>query len=525
MAELCGGGDFVLEDESSALVLDREPVLWEGARERGIGWREGDARPAPARLRNWQAAGEAGICGLVVDGRRRFLHSAVNGFAPIYWLEHDGAVYFASRIDPLVQTSPVRLSIDWEAWASIIAMRFPAGDRTPFAEIRRLPQHSLLRRRFGGGRVKEERWPWAEVEPDQSVGAAAEAGATAVHEMLAPLPESLVCPLSGGRDSRMLFAALARGGRVATVVTAGDDEGEAREEDLAAPVAAAFGVPQERLSGTESQYPSDWEERARRIEYQLVDHPWLVPLATRLGSVPAPIPDGYAMDVLLTGGPPFQTEETLDTSNPRAATLAMFEMLRYWSQAHVGLEESLQGPVVSRARQQYLAATRRFEGHPLQNVLAFYATRTRRAVSTYPTKLIGEEAWTVTPGGSDAFARAALSTPVDGRRGNGLYRAMLEILAPEVASLPVTAELPRNPPHLPRRWASPTAYDFQRRSLLDGPLAPHLSPQLRAWIEGPAEAEPDGHLRVAIEALSLFHSWWRRYRDRLREVDPADLRG
>ncbi|HXQ88781.1 MAG TPA: hypothetical protein VN733_04005, partial [Solirubrobacterales bacterium] len=92
-------------------------------------------------------------------------------------------------------------------------------------------------------------------------------------------------------------------------------------------------------------------------------------------------------------------------------------------------------------------------------------------------------------------------------------------------ALPSTADVPRGKPHLPRRWCSPTAARMHRRSLLDGPLAPHLSPQLRAWIEGPVEAEPDGHLRVGIESVSMLHSWWRRYRDRLREVDPADLRG
>ncbi|HXQ89580.1 MAG TPA: hypothetical protein VN733_08065, partial [Solirubrobacterales bacterium] len=387
MADLLGASNgFAHEDESSALVLDREPVRWGAERQRGLGWVEGDARQPPSRLRDWRAAGEAGVCGLVLAGRRRFLHSAVNGLAPIYWLQHEGAVYFASRIDPLVQTSPVRLSIDWEAWASIIAMRFPAGTRTPFAEISRLPQLSLLRRRFGGARVREERWPWAEIEPGASFEAAAEGAAMALAESLAPLPGGIVFPLSGGRDSRMLLALLAREGKVDVAVTVADDDGEPREESLATPVAAAFGVPHERIQGAESDYPADWEERARGVEYQLVDHPWMAPLAQRLAVSPAPVPDGYAIDVFASEGRNFYNRETFDTSTPEAASRAMFDSLRQYGHAHVALEESLHEPVIARAREQYLASAKRFEGHPHQIVFDFYLSRTQRGVSTNPAQ-------------------------------------------------------------------------------------------------------------------------------------------
>lgn len=526
MAELLGAGaNFAHEDDSSALILDREPVAWSGGRQRGFGWVEGDARGPATRYPDWRGAAGAGICGLVLDGRRRFLHSAVNGLAPIYWLEQDGAVYFASRIDPLVRTSPARLSIDWDAWASIIALRFPTANRTPFAEISRLPQQSLLQRRLGRARVREERWPWAEIEPGGSIGAAAEGAAAALEESLAPLPGEIVCPLSGGRDSRMLFAILARDGRVAAAVTAPDDDGEPREETLGAPVAAAFGVPQERLQGTEADYPAEWEERARRVEYQMVDHAWLVPMARRVAESSAPVPDGFAIDVFASAGRNFFNRETFDMSTPEAASRAMFDSLRQYGHAHVALEQSFHEPVLDRAWEQHLASVKRHQGHPHQVVLDFYASRTRRGISTYSTKLVGDRSWAITPGATDAFVRAALSIDLEEKRKGELYRGILEIVAPEVAALPSTADVPRGEPHLPRRWCSKAAVEAHRRSLLDGPLATHLSPALRAWIEGPVEAEPDGHLRVGIESISLLHSWWRRYRDHLREADPTELRG
>jgi hypothetical protein len=526
MAEMLGcGEEFVHEDDSSTLILDRAPIEWGGGGQRGFGWIEADARRPPANLPRWQAAAAAGICGMVLDGRHRFLHSAVNGLAPLYWLEQGGAVYFASRIDPLVRTSPTRLSIDWDAWAAIIAMRYPLGTRTPFAEIRRLPPASILRRRFGRGRMKEERWAWTEIEPTRKAGEPAEAVAAALEDLLAPLPGEIVCPLSGGRDSRMLFLPLAREGKVAAVATVPDDEGDTHEEDLAAPVAAAFGVRHERLRGAEDDYVAEWDERARRVEYEFVDHAWLVPLTHRVAGLSTPVPDGFALDSFLSVGRHFYTPETLDVNNPRAASEAMFETLRRYGHAQHALEENFQGPVVARAREQYLEVARRFEGHPCQTFLAMYSTRSLRGVSTYATKLLGDRSRMVAPGATDPFARAALSATAADKLEGALYRAVFEIVAPTVAALPSTAEAPRKEPHLPRRWCSATALDAHRRRLLEGPLTPHLSPRLRAWIEGPSRAVPDGDLRLGIEAVSLLHAWWQDYRDCLGDVDPGDLRG
>ena len=514
----------VHEQPYSTLLLDRDPVRWTGSREHGLGWVEADARRPSPRLTDWSVAAGEGICGLVLSGRRRFLHSAVNGLAPLYWLEEGGVIYFSSRIDSLVRSSASRLSVDWDAWAAIVTLRYPLADRTPFAEIKRLPPSSTLRRRFGGAKVDERRWPWAEVEPGAGLATAAENVTAALEEALDPLPAQIVCPLSGGRDSRMLFLSLAREGRVAAAVTVADDEGDTHEEDLAGPVAAAFGVEHERLRGAEADYPRDWDERARRVEYEFVDHAWLVPVADRVAGIATPVPDGFAIDAFLSVGRHFYTPEVLGKRG-RASNEELFETLRRYGLAHLALEESFHGPLVERSREQFLAATKRFEGHPSQSFLSFYATRSARGVSTYATKLIGERASVVTPGATDAFVRAALSAPASEKTDGALYREVFRLLAPRHADLPSTAEAPRRKPHLPRRWCSAAALSAHRRLLSDGPLATHLSPELRGWLEGPSGVEPSAHLRLGMEAVSLLHAWWRRYRDFLKPVDPANLRG
>ncbi|HEU5142527.1 MAG TPA: asparagine synthase-related protein, partial [Solirubrobacterales bacterium] len=236
---------IVHRDDDSVLLLDREPLRWGGEGRRGLAWIEGLAWRGGAG--DWREASRQGACGLVLEGRRRYLHSSISGLGPIYWIAERGCVYFASRIEPLAHTASGRLSVDWDAWASIIALRFPAGERTPFAEIRRLQPFSLLRRRWRRFAPDSPTWPWAESEPRLGREAAAEAFCVGLREAIAPFDAPVAVPLSGGRDSRMLACALAERGVASATLTVGDDEGDSFEEDLAAPVAAILGLPHERL--------------------------------------------------------------------------------------------------------------------------------------------------------------------------------------------------------------------------------------------------------------------------------------
>ena len=84
-------------------------------------------------------------------------------------------------------------------------LRYPVRGRTPFAEISRLAPFSTIRRRLGRTRVEHPAWPWAEVEPRLGLDEGADAWVAALRETLGALPERLLCPLSGGRDSRIVL--------------------------------------------------------------------------------------------------------------------------------------------------------------------------------------------------------------------------------------------------------------------------------------------------------------------------------
>lgn len=526
LADLGGASRIVHDDGRSILALDREPLRWGGPGREGLGWIEGDLWQAAPDVSDWGTAARHGACGLAIDGRRRYIHSSVSGLSPIYWLQDGGAVYFASRIEPLVQSASSRLSIDWEAWASIIALRYPLGDRTPFAEIRRLGPFSTLRRRLGRWKPQLHRWPWAEIEPRLGVERGAEAVAEELRRSLAALEGDVICPLSGGRDSRMLVSTLhALGTTSQTAVTVSDDEGDTFEQDLAAGVTEALGIEHDLLGAAIADYPADWEERARRVEYQFVDHAWLVPLARRITGTSLPVVDGFALDTLVPVSDHFHTPEALDLGAPRRANEALFNGLRRYGQGQMALEERFRGPILERSKAQFLAAVERFEGHPSQPSLSIYATRTLRGVSTYPTGLLGLEAPIFAPGSHNGVAEAFLSVSLDAKGVIGLSTAIQRVIDPGLASLPSTRDTPRGAPRLPRRWRSDPAVAAHRRLLAAGPLAPHISPDLRGWLESGDRVELSPDLRLGMEAVSLLHSWWLRYRDHLREVDPSDLLG
>jgi hypothetical protein len=306
-------------------------------------------------------------------------------------------------------------------------------------------------------------------------------------------------------------------------VTVSDDEGGRFEEEGAAPVAAALGVDHEVIDASPDEYPRQWAERAHDVEYQFVDHAWLVPLAQRIEGVDTAVPDGYALDTLLQAGAHFYTPEILNPKRPRHASQALFERLRRYGHAQLALTEPLQRPLLARTQAQFLRETRQFEGHPWQATLTVYASRTVRGISCYPSGLLGSRAQILLPGTSDEVIAAALSVTPSQEERQPLHDAVLERLSPAAAELPSTHDMQRSAPYLPRRWCSPPSVEAHRARIESGPLAPFVSPPLNAWLAGETTDELSPDLRLGMEAISLFHAWWERYRDRLRDVDPADL--
>ena len=191
----------------------------------------------------------------------------------------------------------------------------------------------------------------------------------------------------------------------------------------------------------------------------------------------------------------------------------------------MALAEPYRGPLLARAREQFMAEMRRFEGHPSQGILGVYWTRTVRGTSSYPNGLLGRSAEIIVPGARHELASVALAIPPPTKRGGHLYPAVLGRLAPEIAGMPSTTDPSARRRTCRRRWCATPAVAAYRELVAEGPLAGRVSAELRAWLETPSPGELGGHLRMGLEGVALLHAWWRRYRDRLGEVDANELLG
>jgi len=517
----------VHSDARSILLLDRPAIEWRAGRRRGLGWCEQPWAVDGSGLRSWNDAAAAALAGLGISGRDRFLHTSDANLASVYWHAEKGAVYFASSVDALVSTAAQRLTVDWDCWAAILALGYPLGDRTPFAEIRRLGPATLLRERRGVARTSTERWAWAEHEPRLDLERGAPAVAESIDRAFARLPDGpLVCTLSGGLDSRICLSVLARQGRNGLrAMTVHPDDGLDREARVAAQVAATLGAPHEVVAGTPEEWWPDLELLARRLDYQFVRSPWRVPLLEPLRRLGGTVVDGFAFDTLAAAGDRFFPLETDDPRGGDAAVRGLWRALRNRQvQVHrgpVGFPAHTARALWASARGQFMAASEPLRGNPQRALLTFTQTRGARGVGQTAYAVFGAEMPLATPFLDSEVVRSALSISLASKRGGGLYRAVFNAIDPRMAALPnVGRGAKTQAAAVPRRGDSPPVTSALHASLADGPLTPLLSPGLLASLAGSGGKRPRRGINASIGPV-YFHLWHERYRDRLGDCDPV----
>ena len=521
-------------DRRSCLWLDREPLRWRSALSRGLAWSERFPAPDPAHAGSWRdAACALDACGLVLGPRRRALHSSVSGAAPVYWLDHDGATYFASRIDALARGVGARLDVDWEAWASMFTLRQPIGERTPFRQIRRLRPFQLLERASGGTRTPATPWPWAEIEPHDDLEAAADATIAELHRVLEPLRATgAAVLLSGGLDSRVVMG-VADDARVPLrALTAASDDGLGGwEAGIAADAARAAGIEHETFTvESGAHFRRLWLERLAAIDFQYLAGSFAMPMAPRLRELGVPALDGYALDTF--GVQPGRSflPEVLDPAPGFDIRRVLFQTMQARAMAKAPqrtLGEPYAQAAVRSARRQFRREVERLADSRSQALLSVYSIRGARAISLLPMQRMGAFARVLLPCGTDRVARALLAAHARNKHDRAFYRALLARIESPSARLPVVSDLrrPAAPGDRGRHHLSPEMVDLYASSLRDGPLTPLLGHKLAGHLR-------DGTLAGALRGtamhrgvimLAAFHIWAERYDSVLRAVEPREL--
>lgn len=512
----------VHRDRRSLLMLDRPAIRWAVGDRRGFSWSERIEHLSGADVGSWkQAATAAAGCGLVVEGRSRYVHSSVSGVSPLYYLGYRSAVYFCTRIEPLATTAGRRLSTDWAAWAAILTLGYPLGERTPFDEIRRLRPFSVLRSGPTGPRALEGRWPWAEVDPRLDRATGFPLLLARLREVIADLPQArILCPLSGGLDSRLCLGLLHAAGRPTVAVTVDEDQGNDREQRAAAAVADALGVAHGTVVGDEDSWWPELVAFAERVEYQLVRTPWLMPLLDSVRRLGGQVVNGFGFDAF-SMRERFFADEAIDTSGGDSTVRSLWRRLRE-RQTRIypdALRPEAAELLWRAAEEQWLGESRAFGGHPSRALLTHYRTRQIRGVALMPHAVLGAEAPTAVPFVDDRVARANLAIAAAAKRDGQLYFALLRELHPSLAELPTTSfgEPLSSEPRM-RRSQSVAVAEALHACLESGPLNEHLNPRVTRKLLRHRRGRLPRTDRAALGPV-FFHLWHRRYRDHLR--DPA----
>jgi hypothetical protein len=514
----------VHRDESAVLLLDCEPVRWSEGGESGLCWSPG--RVLGSGIRSWRDAARRGAPGLVVAGTTRGLHSSVSGIEPLYWLAEGGAVYFCTRIDPLVATSTGPLSVDWTAWADVLLLSFPISPRTPFAELQRLEPYSLLSASGGSVRTSVETWPWLEIEPRPT----GDGAATVVEELRASTRaidgRDLVFPLSAGWDSRLLLSLLLQEGRPPERTwTTEPSSGDANEVQIAKEVAERVGLPNAFVDPDAPRY---WRHMKRSFEltdYQSQLQGWMVPLADRLRSEPGTLVDGIGGHWIKGR---FLTEEMMSAADGGQRITLVWRELARETAAERLLREPLLGALLETAQADFERAAEPFRDHPAGPTFAALRTRTVCGVSHGPLSVLGEGRAVAMPLVADGVIGASIAVPPREKLDGALFRDVLDLVAPEVARLPST-----NDPSYRRDNESRRHFDTRRarrgyaRLLAESPLRPWFSDALESALVDRRMGRVTGTAKTArlLAGIAMLGLWADHYRDRLRAVDPAELLG
>lgn len=465
----------------------------------------------------WQSVAEE-LCaaGIAPEGEETVLFTDALGLHPVYLRRQGSAVFFASRVEPLVGL-PGTLTVDWDAWASILVMGSPHNTRTPFSEIERLEAgHGLAVGREG----RIQRVSFTPLWLTAAIGEPTPAQLTDAVRSALPLRSMLkrppAIPLSGGWDSRLL-AVLSRGKyrRRAHAWTTGQDDGRDLDLAYAPAVAQQLGLAHTIVPQPASGWVDLAEETRSRVGYETWLHTWLIPLCRRMRDQEEDVLDGLAGDVLIKGL--FVDAEVLDGDSPTRLE-RLYGRLggrrdRFLGRLKNGAAEQL----LSSARRSFLETAARFDGHMNQLALSVLHTRTARAIALSPLRLFSPEMKTWLPFTHPRVLAHALAIPPGRKTGGRLYRSVLETTGSAVARLPSTND---DAPPVPRRHSmlqsSPEAIGWMvesiltcetTTSLLDGP-----------FLAGLDRREPifsDFQGMRLVQGLSLLSQWIQRYRNEL----------
>jgi hypothetical protein len=425
-------------------------VAWRSADGRAIllHWRDTAAPSSPWSPSSWSPSSSHGrTIWAGKDGSSIGARTSLTRVDPVYTVELTGGVILSDRAMWAASVADRLGDFDPSHACALINAGFPLGATTPWRGVSALPASAAARADRGRLSVRAGSLGSASSLPPAAASAGASAVASALVTAVEPLRdtgEPVELSLTGGRDSRLVAAALVTAGVPVRARTHGFPAHP--DVTVAAEVAKRLGIEHAPVTPAAPGQQTDVLARLRATV--LVADGMLSAFENVGRTDPAP---SRALTAGGHGGELLRGGYADIAAGRRAAPLRAAEVLRRLTARRLGL-------LRRGAAAGYVAALAPWTGTalargPLPMLDDFYLVNRagRWSAAARQAYMIRERL--VQPLFDDRVVRAARAVPLGSRTGGGLIRAAIADLCPGLAGVPFAGK--------PAKGAVPPAFDWR----------------------------------------------------------------
>ena len=363
-------------------------------------------------------------------------HTFVHGSGSTWWFSNS-----ARLLARLTRST----TIDLEGMAQCLALRFPAGTRTLVRGIDVVPaaQHWQLQ---GDAPLRRTTYaPMSDLatQPKRSFGRReAEALADDMGASLRVLSETfgtLQCPITAGRDSRMMTGLMMAGDLPGDYFSAG--ERDSLDVRIGTAVAQRFGLPHRNSGGSADELAASWDEISLRVVRQ---HDGTVPLAHARNALIRPERlDDITLQLYGVGGELARGVRLTERFILRRPSHTQVVAHAQKAFDHGGAMLRPEAREIVRNAVAQRCDTLRDEGFaPLELLEAFDLAEYGRRWAGAQARQILDHKDVFMPFFTRPFMHAAFATPARERLTERVPYQLLEHLSPDLRTLPFEKPLP-----------------------------------------------------------------------------------
>lgn len=225
------------------------------------------------------------------------------GLVPYFIYRCDNKAIISDSLIKILDLCPSNIAVDWAALAVFLRLGHHIGDDTPFNEIKRLPANSIVTISHNRFTVNKKPSSPIDIRPTSLSGAIENYASifdSTICGIVENLDRELIQPLSGGRDSRHILAALMKAGSRPSICVTQALPPPQRNDDVTVSklICAELNLSHVISPSVKNHYVQE-KLKNSQISYESVHHAWLLPISNYLKGLPSSvILDGLGGDIL-----------------------------------------------------------------------------------------------------------------------------------------------------------------------------------------------------------------------------------